>query len=498
MSKLIDSIGISILWNKIKEKLNFKVNKEDIEPILINEISFYELLKYSEDKENYNYTEITPELINSIYEKVKDSLYEFKRLLIPYAPINIDVINSYIELDKVFVENEASLSVIINNFVYSIYINVDTNEIKVKKLNNTTINITELKEEINNKVDKIEGKQLSTEDFTTILKEKLEELENYDDTEIQAKLTQLKTNLDTILDEENATAVIDTFQEIEQFLQGITNTETLTGLLQDLKSDILSLCANTYLPISSYTASDVLNKVKLVDGLESGLDADLLDGKHNGDLTALNFKLIKSGTDSVMLDANVDLINGGYLHNNHSYANWVNAPDNMGLGSIIALTSNRNAINLTSQLAWDVNQKLWFRIVSSYGTYQNWKQIAFTDSNVASADKLTTKELTNENLNNIKNVNFSVYSFNSKNTIQNLPFSNGYAGVLQVYGFVPLYIVQVITRFDNDEYGRQYKRICLNDTWKPWKKILTEDDITSLSNRIAALENQIMDENVPL
>lgn len=35
-----------------------------------------------------------------------------------------------------------------------------------------------------------------------------------------------------------------------------------------------------YLPASSYTASDVLTKIKTVDGTGTGLDADLLDGQH--------------------------------------------------------------------------------------------------------------------------------------------------------------------------------------------------------------------------
>lgn len=38
--------------------------------------------------------------------------------------------------------------------------------------------------------------------------------------------------------------------------------------------------AQSYLPSSSYTAADVLTKIKTVDGASSGLDADLLDGQH--------------------------------------------------------------------------------------------------------------------------------------------------------------------------------------------------------------------------
>ena len=51
----------------------------------------------------------------------------------------------------------------------------------------------------NAKVDKVAGKQLSTEDFTTAEKNKLAGLNNYDDTQVQANITYLlngKTDLD--------------------------------------------------------------------------------------------------------------------------------------------------------------------------------------------------------------------------------------------------------------------------------------------------------------
>lgn len=81
------------------------------------------------------------------------------------------------------------------------------------------------------------GKGLSANDFTNALKQKLEGLVNFDDTQIQAKLTTLEQRLDTILGD-GASSAIDTFNEIEAFLQGITDTETLTGLLADLKAEI--------------------------------------------------------------------------------------------------------------------------------------------------------------------------------------------------------------------------------------------------------------------
>ena len=51
-------------------------------------------------------------------------------------------------------------------------------------------------EALDGKVDKIEGKQLSTEDFTSALKSKLEGLNNYDDTTISKAVDKLRTDLD--------------------------------------------------------------------------------------------------------------------------------------------------------------------------------------------------------------------------------------------------------------------------------------------------------------
>ena len=48
----------------------------------------------------------------------------------------------------------------------------------------------------NAKVDKVAGKQLSTEDYTTAEKTKLAGLSNYDDTQVQADITALQTSLD--------------------------------------------------------------------------------------------------------------------------------------------------------------------------------------------------------------------------------------------------------------------------------------------------------------
>ena len=89
-------------------------------------------------------------------------------------------------------------------------------------------------------VKKVTGKDLSSNDFTNALKTKLEGLSNYNDAAVQQAITDINTRIDTLIGT-SATEAIDTFNEIEAFLQGITDTETLTGLLADLKSEITAL-----------------------------------------------------------------------------------------------------------------------------------------------------------------------------------------------------------------------------------------------------------------
>lgn len=99
---------------------------------------------------------------------------------------------------------------------------------------------TQLAEALANYVQIVAGKQLSTEDFTTALKNKLIGLENYNDAAVVTSIAAVNSRLDTLIGT-SASEAIDTFQEIEAFLQGITDTKTLTGLLSDLKVEIVAL-----------------------------------------------------------------------------------------------------------------------------------------------------------------------------------------------------------------------------------------------------------------
>lgn len=117
------------------------------------------------------------------------------------------------------------------------------------------------------------------------------------------------------------------------------------------------------------------------DGSGSGLDADLLDGQHNGDLTAQYFSVGKILTSSDTINK---LMSGVYC-----YINGNNPVGSVGSNAILLSFRNDGRTDMF-QLANSANEHaLYYRsaanIGNSYENWSSWKTIAFTDSNVASA-----------------------------------------------------------------------------------------------------------------
>lgn len=96
---------------------------------------------------------------------------------------------------------------------------------------------TQITQNLASKVDKVEGKQLSTEDFTTVLKNKLEGLSNYNDAEVKKNIASLQSTINTLVNE-NPNEVIDSFNEVKKFLEGVTDTKNLAAMLAALESKI--------------------------------------------------------------------------------------------------------------------------------------------------------------------------------------------------------------------------------------------------------------------
>lgn len=130
---------------------------------------------------------------------------------------------------------------------YSDLDNIPTIPTKTSDLDNDSGFLTEhqdisnlaTKTELSGKVDKVTGKQLSTEDFTSALKTKLEGLSNYDDTAIQEAISGLQTQINTLVSGDASTA-IESFNEIIAFLDGLEDTEDLASIIASIEQQIAS------------------------------------------------------------------------------------------------------------------------------------------------------------------------------------------------------------------------------------------------------------------
>ena len=130
------------------------------------------------------------------------------------------------------------------------------------------------------KVDKVDGKGLSSNDYTAAEKNKLATLKNYDDSALVAQVEALEQSLNTLVGN-NASEAIDNFNEILKFLTGITDTQTLEGLLANIREDMQTYLSQKVdkesgkqLSTNDYTTAD---KNKLA-GIEAGAQKNTVTG----------------------------------------------------------------------------------------------------------------------------------------------------------------------------------------------------------------------------
>lgn len=96
-------------------------------------------------------------------------------------------------------------------------------------------------------------KSISSDDEKFYSKTEIDnKLIEYDAThkDLSDGIKKLNTSLDTLVNGESVTEAIDSYKEIEAFLQGITNTETLTGLLKDVSDSIKEDTASKYVNLT--------------------------------------------------------------------------------------------------------------------------------------------------------------------------------------------------------------------------------------------------------
>ena len=206
---------------------------------------------------------------------------------------------------------------------------------------------------LNNKVDKVEGKGLSTEDYTTTEKEKLAGLSNYNDTEVKADITKLQSNVGTLQsDVSTAKENISTLQEDVTGVEGNVSTltqsvstldTTVDGLntkVEGLETDVTELQGTVSDVEESVSTlqTNLNNKVDKVQG--KGLSTNdftnayktKLDGLNNYDDTTVKQDIRELQTDVGALETTVG---------NHTKSIETNATDITTLkGNVQTLQTN--------------------------------------------------------------------------------------------------------------------------------------------------------------
>ena len=180
---------------------------------------------------------------------------------------------------------------------------------------------------------------------------------------------------------------------------------------QFLKADG-SVDATAYLASSVYTASDILTKLKTVDGSGSGLDADMLDGRHSYDYMLRLYSLAAAGSTLSYTDwlKTNGATFGLFARNSWGWGNsaTITTPyGNLNTESYSALVFRQGNLNGAWAMAaamflpaYNAESKFIYiaqaRTDGTAGTLVSPRMIRYADydtvlaSNVASASKLQT------------------------------------------------------------------------------------------------------------
>ena len=167
------------------------------------------------------------------------------------------------------------------------------------------IDLGTISTDISGKVDKVAGKQLSTEDFTTALKNKLEGLSNYDDTELSDAIETLRGDFDEIVSGDTTTA-IKTFNEVIAFLDGLTDTQDLESIIASIEQQIASKSDDSL--VLHKAGDETITGVKTFNGRVNFLGS----GDSNAMYLSTNTRLNVDGTTNTVLGFS----SGTFLINN--------------------------------------------------------------------------------------------------------------------------------------------------------------------------------------
>lgn len=238
-----------------------------------------------------------------------------------------------------------------------------------------------LLDEIGNKVDKVDGKQLSTEDFTTALKNKLNGLSNYDDTTISQAVEKLRIDLDALVSGDTTTA-IKTFNEVIAFLDGISDTEDLAGIIASIEQQIAGKMDNvTLAKVATSGSYDDLTNKPTIPSEQVNADWNATSGKAQ----ILNKPTIPSD-DSVVHKTGTETISGA-----KTFTGGVNLLGSGDSNAVTLSTNTRINVNGTTKTVlgfgsgtFYINHgdyKLLLRGKDARPTYNNAEMAMLSDVN---------------------------------------------------------------------------------------------------------------------
>jgi len=155
-----------------------------------------------------------------------------------------------------------------------------------------------------------------------------------------------------------------------------THSQTTTGNPHDIDKGDIGLgnvenaaASTLYVPLSTYTASDVLTKIKTVDGSGSGLDADLLDGRN----VSVFWDIVSPTKYQQLTDLNDAL--GGTWELNSTATN--RPPGIDGFSSVVVM--NQYGTNVNDLIQWNYpfrgNGEYWFRNKDGSGNWTTWREV---------------------------------------------------------------------------------------------------------------------------
>ena len=123
------------------------------------------------------------------------------------------------------------------------------------------------------------------------------------------------------------------------------------------------------------------------DGSGSGLDADLLDGKHRTEILRYEQDpTSETSLDNRVITGGIDMFNWDYAH----APNVAGQPSGDGAASAACVVSFGGRYSFQIYSDYLNTDLLYYRSFYSNTGWQAWRQFAFIDSNVASATKLKT------------------------------------------------------------------------------------------------------------